>query len=66
MKKKRSIIAVILANVFLICCLSGMSAYATESDSSDDSVSIGTVIAPGEDEPLRDNPATIPGQWIYK
>ena len=39
--------------------------WYSEFTESDDSVSVGSVIAPGEDGPLRDNPATIPGQWIY-
>ena len=67
MKKKRNIIITMIVSMLIICSFNGVSSFAMEigQDSSENSSGIGTVIAPGEDEPLRDNPETIPGQWIY-
>ena len=65
MKKKRNII--VLVSLLILSCMNGMSSFASEikKDSTDDSVKTEVIVAPGEDEPLRDNPETIPGQWIY-
>ncbi|MCR4839487.1 MAG: hypothetical protein K5897_11245 [Eubacterium sp.] len=66
MKKKieRRFVAVVIAFMLAFSCNGSFRAFAEETD-HDNSEQAQIATDPDEDEPLRDNPATIPGQWIY-
>ncbi len=65
MKKKRKMIGSLVAAMLLLNCLGTVSSSAAEPDTdcSEDSTQIGTVIAPGSDEPLNSIPRSS-GHWV--
>ncbi len=69
MKKrlKKSLVAVAVAFSLVFSGTGTTRVFAEEVDVDESGVSnqSNEVYAPGQEEPMRDHPTTIPGQWIY-